>query len=436
MKIVKLDINPDIDLSGVDAVALVERPAIEEDFMYFSKTEEFAETYNDYPQGAVDNAKMGIKRNEANGNKCATQVGKVRAQQLANKEPISLDTVRRMRAFLTRQKGNYDLAIEAKDYNRCGYISYLLWGGPEALVWAEKTLRMVEGGEEFDLDEACQPGYKALGTKIKNGRTVPNCIPADQFDEQFAAYVKQEIIKAEMEKIIGIQHEILDLTADKSTNDEFNVVGEVSGIPVYSTKEEAIAAAEAAGCKGYHEHELEGKVVYMPCEKHSEATDSMLKDGFSTLDEKQIVLGPLMKPNMLIPRLDDNGDPYHVYFTKETIQKIAYKMIKDKLIDRVNLEHDNMDKVDAYLVESWIIEDDKYDKSKKYGFNLPIGTWMGAYKIEDKAIWDEYVKTGLVKGFSVEGMFNKFAQEKCKTGRPCACGLSESGMCDGSHLNK
>ena len=214
MKIVKLDINPEIDLAGVDAVALVEKPAIEEDFMYFSKhkEDEFAETYTDYPQGAREAAKMGIKRNEALGNKCGTQVGKVRAQQLAKGKPISLDTVRRMRAFLIRQKGNYDLAIERKDYNACGYISYLLWGGPEALPWAEKILRRAE---EFDLDEACQPGYKALGTKMKNGREVPNCIPADAFEEQFAGFVKEEIIKAEMQKIKGIQQEILDLTADK-----------------------------------------------------------------------------------------------------------------------------------------------------------------------------------------------------------------------------
>ena len=348
MKIVKLDINPDIDLSGVDAVALVERPAIEEEFLYFSKTEEFAETYNDYPQGAVDAAKMGIKRNEALGNKCGTQVGKVRAQQLANRENISLDTVRRMRAFLIRQKGNYDLAIERKDYNACGYISYLLWGGPEALVWSEKVLRQLENPEEFD----------------------------------FVAIIKEEIIKAEMQKIIGIQHEILDLTADK----------------------------------------LEDTTP------HAEA--------FAALDQQQIVLGPLMKPNMLIPRLDENGDPYHVYFTKETIKKIAYKMIKDKLIDRVNIEHDSLDKVDAYLVESWIIEDDKYDKSKKYGFNLPIGTWMAAYKIEDKKVWQEYVRTGLVRGFSIEDMFGQYAMDKCKVGKPCACGLSESGICDNSHLKK
>ena len=129
MKIVKLDIDENSVLAGIDAVALVEQPAIEEDFMYFSK-QDFAETFNDYPKKAIENAKAGIERNKANGNKCATQVGKVRAQQLANGEKISLDTIRRMRSFLIRQKDNYDLAVSRKDYDACGWISYMLWGGP------------------------------------------------------------------------------------------------------------------------------------------------------------------------------------------------------------------------------------------------------------------------------------------------------------------
>ena len=57
----------------------------------------------------------------------------------------------------------------------------------------------------------------------------------------------------------------------------------------------------------------------MPCEKHAEATDSLLKEGFAALDEQQIVIGPLMKPNMLIKRVDEDGEPYFVYFTAETI---------------------------------------------------------------------------------------------------------------------
>ena len=115
MKIVKLDIDENSVLAGIDAVALVEQPAIEEDFMYFSVQEDFAETFTDYPEAAVNAAKQGIKRNEATGNKCATRVGKLRAQQLANREAISLDTVRRMRSFLIRQKDNYELQRDRKN---------------------------------------------------------------------------------------------------------------------------------------------------------------------------------------------------------------------------------------------------------------------------------------------------------------------------------
>ena len=49
-----------------------------------------------------------------------------------------------MRAFLIRQKGNYDLAIERKDYNACGYISYMLWGGLSARRWAESKLKELD----------------------------------------------------------------------------------------------------------------------------------------------------------------------------------------------------------------------------------------------------------------------------------------------------
>ncbi len=140
MKVVKLTIDEENEFEGIDAVALVAEPAIELDFQYFS-AQKF-ETYNDYPQAAIKAAKQGIKRNKENGNKCATQVGKVRAQQLANGEKISIKTIKRMRSFLMRQKDNYELAVKRSDYNACGYISYLLWGGPAALPWATKKLRM------------------------------------------------------------------------------------------------------------------------------------------------------------------------------------------------------------------------------------------------------------------------------------------------------
>ena len=57
------------------------------------------------------------------------------------------------------------------------------------------------------------------------------------------------------------------------------------------------------------------------------------------------------------------------------------------------------------LVESWIKEDMVHDKSAKYNMEVPIGTWMGTVKVDNDNIWNDYVKTGLVKGFSIEGYF-------------------------------
>ena len=81
-----------------------------------------------------------IDLNKAVGNKCATQVGKVRAQQLANGEPVSEKTIKRMFSYLSRAEVYYD----AGDKESCGYISYLLWGGKSAKTWAESKLKQIE----------------------------------------------------------------------------------------------------------------------------------------------------------------------------------------------------------------------------------------------------------------------------------------------------
>jgi hypothetical protein len=99
--------------------------------------EELAEdSYNDYPSVVRRNARRGIALNEKNGNKCATQVGKIRAQQLANGEAVSMETIKRMYSYLSRAEVYYDQG----DSTSCGYISYLLWGGKAALKWAESKI--------------------------------------------------------------------------------------------------------------------------------------------------------------------------------------------------------------------------------------------------------------------------------------------------------
>ncbi len=98
------------------------------------------ESYNDYPKSVSNNAKRGIELNEKVGNKCATQVGKIRAQQLAQGKPISKETIKRMFRYLSRAEVYY----EKGDTESCGYISYLLWGGKSAKSWAESKLKSIE----------------------------------------------------------------------------------------------------------------------------------------------------------------------------------------------------------------------------------------------------------------------------------------------------
>ena len=119
--------------------------------------------------------------------------------------------------------------------------------------------------------------------------------------------------------------------------------------------------------------------------------------------KKKILLGPLLVPNRPIYRKNLNGE-YYIYFSKDTIAKASQLYLKNGNQNNSTLEHSH--EINGLtLVESWLVEDDKFDKSRKYGFDVPVGTWMGAVKVNNDEIWNNFVKTGKVKGFSIEGYF-------------------------------
>lgn len=99
------------------------------------------ESYSDYPDGVKNNAKRGLELNEKQNNKCATQVGKIRAQQLAQGKAVSFETIKRMYSYLSRAEAYYDEG----DSSACGTISFLLWGGKAALRWSESKIKEIEG---------------------------------------------------------------------------------------------------------------------------------------------------------------------------------------------------------------------------------------------------------------------------------------------------
>ena len=135
---------------------------------------------------------------------------------------------------------------------------------------------------------------------------------------------------------------------------------------------------------------------------------NMSKQKFQTDDEKKMVVGPAMIPDLKIFRKDMFGNPYYVFFSAETIKMIAEKYMRNKYIDNNDTNHDGKAVSDVYVVESWIKED-KEDKSNKYGYSdLPVGTWFVSMKVRNDEVWKK-VKNGELKGFSVSGFFEEIA---------------------------
>lgn len=140
-----------------EMLAELAKAIVKQDARTKSGTRVVMESYSDYPESVKNNAKRGIELNEKNGNKCATQTGKVRAQQLAQGEPVSLETVKRMASFLSRAAEYYD----ENDTKACGTISYLLWGGKAGLRWAESKLKeelFAEMRALFEAEELAKIG--------------------------------------------------------------------------------------------------------------------------------------------------------------------------------------------------------------------------------------------------------------------------------------
>jgi hypothetical protein len=119
--------------------------------------------------------------------------------------------------------------------------------------------------------------------------------------------------------------------------------------------------------------------------------------------DKQLLVGALLIPNKPIYRRKGE-DEYYIYFSKHTIRKAAEMYLMKGNQNNSTLEHQHSLN-GLTLVESWLVEDETHDKSRKYGLNVPVGTWMGVVKVNNDEVWNDYVKTGKVKGFSIEGYF-------------------------------
>ncbi len=122
-------------------------------------------------------------------------------------------------------------------------------------------------------------------------------------------------------------------------------------------------------------------------------------------EEQRILMGAILIPNQPIYRNVD-GHEFNIVFPKETIKQVQQNFALKGYQNNSTIEHSGEQIQNVTFVESWIKEDEVHDKSVHYGFNEEVGTWFGLMKVNNNEIWNDYVKTGKVKGFSIDGVFD------------------------------
>ena len=128
--------------------------------------------------------------------------------------------------------------------------------------------------------------------------------------------------------------------------------------------------------------------------------------------ERREIISPVLVPNQLILRINENGEKYYVRWSKEVIEQVANFYIMNQYQNNFTFQHEWFDTgegnyedsfiKDVYTLEMWTIEDAKNDKANKvYGYHLPEGTLMVHLKIHNRKLWAK-IKSGEVKGLSIE----------------------------------
>jgi len=130
--------------------------------------------------------------------------------------------------------------------------------------------------------------------------------------------------------------------------------------------------------------------------------------------EKRLLMGAALIPDKPIYRKSGDHE-FYIYFSKETVAKASQMFLKSGNQGQATMEHASEKLEGMTVVESWIVESDLYDKSKKYGLDMPLGTWMVSMKVDNDEVWNNYVKKNKIKGFSIEGYFaDKLSRPKDK----------------------
>ena len=134
------------------------------------------------------------------------------------------------------------------------------------------------------------------------------------------------------------------------------------------------------------------------------AFNSQVKQMIFKDNVKYRIVAPALIPMEIYRKDDEDGKEYYVKFTKEEIEKIHSKFMKDMSNkDLFNLEHDTTETVPAYVLEAWIVDNPTKDKAySSFGIEVPTGTLMVTAQVTDVEYYNHLVDNDQV-GFSIEG---------------------------------
>jgi hypothetical protein len=446
------------------------------------KEEEFADSYLDYPEKAVLNARRALDWAEKNGwGDCGTPIGKQRANQLANRQRISEDTIARMAAF-ERHRQNSKTPYE----EGCGKLMWDAWGGSEGIEWAARKLREIRG-EEFEIQGIILPrGEKVVlqaedqnydrglvvelmedgGYNVEYWYDSPDNIepvevqvdgekitdagsliylgyhpefqefapiqripkeergregsdknkPGDTKTSRGGIEVSQEVEKTLKDKI----EEHNKKNPQDSQKADLGMLKAVwrRGAGAYSVgtpgrrgmtrsqwamgRVNAFLKILSGSAPSDKDYKQDNDLLPKGHPKHSE--QQMSKFLFASEDQ-QILVGPVAVPDMEIVRKDKKTkEIYYVRFSKEVVQRMAEKFMKELRNDQTNIDHNPEDKAGSYIMETWVVENEQDKANSVYNLDVPIGTWVVKMRVTDPETW-KMVKNGELRGFSLEGNF-------------------------------
>ena len=426
-------------------------PYVEEE----PKKRKFQESYSDYPDAAVNAAKRALKYRDENPDvDCGTPIGWTRANQLAGRENISEETIARMASFARH------LQYEDVPYTEgCGGLMVDAWGGRAGIEWAQRKLEDIREEMSYDFAETRPLARIPKEERGKTGSDKNE--PGDTKSSRGGIEVTAEVEQTLRDKI----KEHNDKNPQDSQKADMGMLKAVwrRGAGAYSvgtpgrkgmTRSQwamgrvnaflRILSGSAPSDKDYTQ---DNDLLPKSHPKHSEEKMSsyeqfgqnptgnlqnetatgieqivgVLGQGeytsyFSTdptstkrryfiSEDQQIVVGPAMIPNMEIVRQDeDSKEIYYVKFSQETIAKIAEKFMRELRNKNTNVLHQEDLPADTYIMETWLVETEDDKAKTKYGFEVPIGTWMVKMRVTNDRVW-KLIKNGKLKGLSIEGNF-------------------------------